>query len=66
MKLHNLLEMMPRSAAVQIGTYYDEPLFRGTAEDALKSLENAEVFTFFSLSDCDCEYGSVLYISLED
>ena len=43
MKLHDLLEAMPGSAFVQIADYYDEPLFRGAAEDALESLEDAKV-----------------------
>lgn len=64
MRLHSILEIMPRTAYVQIESYDDKLLFRGMAIKALKQLEDREVFTFFSMGDY--EHGSVLYISLED
>ena len=64
MKLHDLLETMPRTSFVHIEDCNNEVLFRGKAIDALKRLEDREVFTLFSM--CDYTYGSVLYISLED
>lgn len=64
MRLHTILEIMPSTADVQIEDYDDKLLFRGMAIEALKQLEDREVFTIFSISDC--EYGSRLYISLED
>ena len=64
MRLYELLEVIPRTTSVHIESYNEEVLFRGKAIDALKSMEDGKVFTLFSLSDC--EYGNVLYISLEE
>lgn len=64
MRLHSILETMPRTAHVQIEDYDDKLIFRGMTIKALKQLEDREVFTFFSMGDY--EYGSVLYISLEE
>ena len=65
MKLHYLLEMMPRTAFVHIEDNNNELLFRGTAFNALKQrIGNRKVFTLFSM--CDYTYGCVLYISLEE
>ena len=64
MKLHSLLERMPRTAFVHIEDNNNELLFRGTVFNALKQrIDNREVFTLFSM--CDYTYGCVLYISLE-
>ena len=63
MRLHSVLEIMPRNAYVHIEDAYDKLLLRGRACDALKYLKDGEVFTFFSMGDY--EHGSVLYISLE-
>lgn len=65
MKLHSLLERMPRTAFVHIEDNNNELLFRGLAINALKQrIDNREVFTLFSM--CDYTYGCVLYISLEE
>lgn len=64
MKLHNLLDTMPRTAFVHIEDNNNELLFRGTAFNALKQrIDNRDVFTLFSM--CDYTYGCVLFISLE-
>ena len=64
MRLHSVLEIMPRTEHVQIEEHDNKLLFRGMAIKALKQLEDREVFTFFSIGDY--EHGSVLCISLEE
>lgn len=65
MKIHNLLEIMPRTAFVHIEDNNNEVLFRGMSINALKQrIDNREIFTLFSM--CDYTYGCVLYISLEE
>ena len=64
MRLHSVLDIIPRTEHVQIEDYDNKLLFRGMAIKALKQLEDREVFTFFSMSDY--EHGSVLCISLDE